>query len=119
MRLWFQTLASLGPANPKYWHLFVEAKKLAFNDLYAFNGDPNFSKVPLERLLSKAHAESLCGKVDPNRASNTKAGGNAEIGLAGMSRGSNGSRRGVQRMPTAVSGSRKSSVRVRYHLLVA
>src|SRR5262245_52550178 len=73
-----QTLASLGPANPKYWHLFVEAKKLAFNDLYAFNGDPNFSKVPLERLLSKAHAESLCGKVDPKRASVPKAGGNAD-----------------------------------------
>jgi gamma-glutamyltranspeptidase / glutathione hydrolase len=73
-----QTLASLGPANPKYWHLFVEAKKLAFNDLYAYNGDPNFSQVPLERLLSKAHAESLCGKVDPDRASVTKAGGNAE-----------------------------------------
>jgi gamma-glutamyltranspeptidase/glutathione hydrolase len=73
-----QTLASLGPANPQYWHLFVEAKKLAFNDLYAFNADPNFSKVPLERLLSKAHAESLCAKVDPNRATPTKAGGNAK-----------------------------------------
>jgi gamma-glutamyltranspeptidase/glutathione hydrolase len=73
-----QTLASLGPANPKYWHLFVETKKLAFNDLYAYNADPNFSKVPLERLLSKAHAESLCGKVDPDRASVSKAGGNAD-----------------------------------------
>jgi gamma-glutamyltranspeptidase/glutathione hydrolase len=73
-----QTLAALGPANPQYWHLFVEAKKLAFNDLYAFNADPNFSKVPLERLLSKAHAESLCSKVDPNRAAATKAGGNAK-----------------------------------------
>jgi gamma-glutamyltranspeptidase / glutathione hydrolase len=72
-----QTLASLGPANPKYWHLFVEAKKLAFNDLYAYNADPAFSKVPLERLLSKAHAESLCGKVDPQRAAAPKAGGNA------------------------------------------
>jgi gamma-glutamyltranspeptidase / glutathione hydrolase len=73
-----QTLATLGPANPKYWHLFVEAKKLAFNDLYAFNADPNFSKVPLERLLSKAHAAALCGKVDPNRATVTQAGGNAK-----------------------------------------
>jgi gamma-glutamyltranspeptidase/glutathione hydrolase len=73
-----QTLATLGPANPKYWHLFVEAKKLAFNDLYAFNADPNFAKVPLERLLSKAHAESLCSKVDPNRATATKPGGNAK-----------------------------------------
>ena len=35
-----QTLATLGPANPKYWHLVVEAKKLAFGDLYAYNGDP-------------------------------------------------------------------------------
>lgn len=75
-----QTLATLGPANPKYWHLFVEAKKVAFNDLYAFNADPNFAKVPLQRLLSKAHAESLCGKVDPNRAAVTKTGGNAESG---------------------------------------
>jgi len=73
-----QTLATLGPANPKYWHLFVEAKKLAFNDLYAFNADPNFATVPLDRLLSKAHAQSLCGKVDPDRATATRAGGNAK-----------------------------------------
>ena len=73
-----QTLATLGPANPKYWHLFVEAKKLAFNDLYAFNADPNFATVPLDRLLSKAHAQSLCGKVDPDRAAATRAGGNAK-----------------------------------------
>jgi gamma-glutamyltranspeptidase/glutathione hydrolase len=69
-----QTLATLGPANPKYWHLFVEAKKLAFNDLYTYNGDPDFVKVPLDRLLSKAHAESLCGKVSPDRASVTQPG---------------------------------------------
>lgn len=75
-----QALATLGPANPKYWHLFVEAKKLAFNDLYAFNADPNFAKVPLERLLSKAHAAALCDKVDPNRAAVTRYGGNAESG---------------------------------------
>jgi gamma-glutamyltranspeptidase / glutathione hydrolase len=72
-----QTLATLGPANAKYWHLFVEAKKLAFNDLYAFNADPNFAQVPVDRLLSKAHAQSLCDKVDPSRATVTKAGGNA------------------------------------------
>ncbi|MEO7275464.1 MAG: gamma-glutamyltransferase family protein [Vicinamibacterales bacterium] len=63
-----KTLASLGPANPKYWHLVVEAKKLAFEDLYKFNGDPNFVQVPLDRLLSKDYAKSLCGRVDPNRA---------------------------------------------------
>jgi gamma-glutamyltranspeptidase/glutathione hydrolase len=66
-----QTVASLGPTNPKYWHLMVEAKKLAYADLFAYNADPNFSKVPLDRLLSKSYAESLCAKVDPSRASPT------------------------------------------------
>ena len=63
-----QSLAALGPANAKYWHLVVEAKKLAFQDLYRYNGDPNFVEVPLDRLLSKEYARSLCGRVDPNHA---------------------------------------------------
>jgi gamma-glutamyltranspeptidase/glutathione hydrolase len=66
-----QTLATLGPRSPKYWHFLVEAKKLAYTDLFAWNADPDFAKVPLDRLLSKAYAGSLCGKVDPNRASAT------------------------------------------------
>ena len=51
-----QTLANLGPRSPLYWHLMVEAKKLAYADLIAFNADPDFVKVPMDRLLSKAHA---------------------------------------------------------------
>lgn len=66
-----QTLASLGPRSPKYWHLLVEAKKLAYGDLFTYNADPDFSPVPLNRLLSKSYAASLCGKVDPARASPT------------------------------------------------
>ena len=64
-----QTLASLGPANAQYWHLFVEAKKLAYADLYRYNADPDFTAVPLTRLLSEVYAASLCGKVNPQRAS--------------------------------------------------
>ena len=66
-----QTLASLGPANPKYWHFVVEAKKLAFADLYAYNADPSVVPVPVDRLLSKTYAASLCGRVDPTRAAGT------------------------------------------------
>jgi gamma-glutamyltranspeptidase/glutathione hydrolase len=66
-----ETLASLGPRNPKYWHFLVEAKKLAYADLYRYNADPTFVKVPLDMLLSKAHAQSQCDKVDPNHASTT------------------------------------------------
>jgi gamma-glutamyltranspeptidase / glutathione hydrolase len=75
-----QTLASLGPASPKYWHLVVEAKKLAYQDLFAFNADPNFATVPLDRLLSKAYAKSLCARVNPDRAATTVAGNPTDSG---------------------------------------
>ena len=54
----------------------VEAKKLAYSDLLAKNGDPMFAQVPVKELLSKSHAASLCGRIDPNVASKpTVAGG--------------------------------------------
>ena len=62
-------LAALGPRSPAYWHLLVEAKKLAYNDLYAFNGDPGFTSVPVARLISKAYAAELCSRIDPHKAS--------------------------------------------------
>jgi gamma-glutamyltranspeptidase/glutathione hydrolase len=71
-----QTLASLGPANPEYWHLLIEAKKLAYADLYRYNADPNFASVPLAKLLSEPYAASLCGKVDPQHASTPGPQGN-------------------------------------------
>ena len=71
-----QTLASLGPANPEYWHLLIEAKKLAYADLYQYNADPNFASVPLAKLLSEPYAASLCGKVNPQRASTPGPQGN-------------------------------------------
>jgi gamma-glutamyltranspeptidase/glutathione hydrolase len=73
------TLATLGPASPEFWHLLVETKKLAYNDLYAYNADPDFVSVPIARLLSKSYAVSLCGKVDPHHASATAAGPNVDV----------------------------------------
>jgi gamma-glutamyltranspeptidase/glutathione hydrolase len=61
-------LAALGPRSPEYWHLLVEAKKLAYTDLYAYNGDPGFTQIPTQRLISKAYARELCGHLDPKKA---------------------------------------------------
>jgi gamma-glutamyltranspeptidase/glutathione hydrolase len=61
-------LAALGPASPQYWHLLVEAKKLAYADLYANNADPGFVPVPVEKLTSKAYAAGLCARIDPQHA---------------------------------------------------
>jgi gamma-glutamyltranspeptidase / glutathione hydrolase len=75
-----KTLASLGPTNPLYWHLLVEAKKLAYADLYQYNADPHFAAVPLDRLLSDSYAGSLCAKVDPAHASTPGPSGNFSMG---------------------------------------
>jgi gamma-glutamyltranspeptidase / glutathione hydrolase len=72
-------LASLGPRSPGYWHFLVEAKKLAYADLHAYNADPRFVPVPVARLTGKAHAAELCPRIDLARAStpvpNTDAAG--------------------------------------------
>jgi len=62
-------LAQLGPASPLYWHFLVEAKKLAYADLYAYNGDPGFVKIPVSQLISKTYAAGLCQKIDLHKAS--------------------------------------------------
>jgi gamma-glutamyltranspeptidase/glutathione hydrolase len=73
-------LATLGPANPMYWHLMVEAKKLAYADLLAKNADPKFADVPVATLLSKNYAATLCSRIDPNVASKTSAPGGPDGG---------------------------------------
>ena len=64
-------LASLGPTSPEYWHLLVETKKLAFDDLNTYNGDPRFVAIPTDRLLSKQYAATLCPRIDPAHAAAT------------------------------------------------
>jgi len=66
-----QSLATLGPANPLFWHALIETKKLVYADTYAHNADPNAVSVPVGMLTSKSYAASLCGKVNPAHASAT------------------------------------------------
>src|SRR5204862_7836169 len=46
-------LKKLGPRSPDYWHLLIEAKKLAFADRARFYADPEFGKLPTAELISK------------------------------------------------------------------
>jgi gamma-glutamyltranspeptidase/glutathione hydrolase len=73
-------LAALGPSNPMYWHLMVEAKKLAYSDLLAYNADPKFAQVPVQELLSKQYAATLCSRISPDTASTPAVTGGLDGG---------------------------------------
>lgn len=64
-------LASLGPESPRFWHLLIEAKKLAYADLAAHLADPAFSPVPVEQMLSKEYAARQRHRIDQNRAASS------------------------------------------------
>jgi gamma-glutamyltranspeptidase/glutathione hydrolase len=61
-------LESLGFGSPEYLHLFVEAKKLAFEDRARFYADPGFAKIPLAALLSKEYAARRRALIQPDKA---------------------------------------------------
>ena len=46
----------------------AEAEKLAYADRAAWLGDPDFVKIPLAGLISKAYAEHLRALISPDRA---------------------------------------------------
>ena len=61
-------LGDLGRGDPSFWHLMVEAKKLAYEDRAKFYADPDFASIPLEGLLSKDYAAERRALIDPARA---------------------------------------------------
>ncbi|MBS1877743.1 MAG: gamma-glutamyltransferase family protein [Acidobacteria bacterium] len=62
-------LKAMGHNSPRYLHTVIEAVKLAFADRDRYYGDPKFSKIPEEILLSKAYAAERRKLIDPARAS--------------------------------------------------
>ncbi|HLJ09726.1 MAG TPA: gamma-glutamyltransferase [Planctomycetaceae bacterium] len=61
-------LRTMGPTNPEYLHLFIEAKKLAFADRAKFYSDPDFASLPVKELISKDYAARQRARIDPDHA---------------------------------------------------
>src|SRR2546422_2875430 len=61
-------LGALEYLGPDHVHLLVQAKMIAFHDRDRFLADPRFVKVPVERLLSRAHADARRRLIDLERA---------------------------------------------------
>lgn len=61
-------LASYGFGSLEHIHLFLEAKKLAYEDRAFYYGDPEFSKIPVEELISKRYAAQRRELISMERA---------------------------------------------------
>jgi gamma-glutamyltranspeptidase / glutathione hydrolase len=60
--------SSDGPLSASELHKKVEAMKLAYADLYRYDADPRFAKVPVKELLSKEYAKERAKQIDPGKA---------------------------------------------------
>jgi gamma-glutamyltranspeptidase/glutathione hydrolase len=59
-------LQAMGHNSPQYLHTVIEAVKLAFADRDRYYGDPDFSAIPEERLLSRDYAADRRKLIGPD-----------------------------------------------------
>jgi len=72
-------LAAMGFGSADYLHLFLEAKKLAFEDRAKFYADPAFHDIPVAWLISKEYATQRRQQIDPKRAARRYDPGNPAL----------------------------------------
>jgi gamma-glutamyltranspeptidase/glutathione hydrolase len=72
-------VGSLEPNSAEHLHLFVEAKKLAFEDRAQYYADPDFADVPVDWLISKEYAAERVTLIDPRRARTRVAYGDPRL----------------------------------------
>ena len=58
-------LAAMGPGSADFIHTVTECAKLAFADREAWYGDPKFTDVPIQELLSPGYADERRRLVGP------------------------------------------------------
>jgi gamma-glutamyltranspeptidase/glutathione hydrolase len=57
-----------GPRGVPELHTRIEAMKLAYADVKAYDGDPRFGKIPVHEILSKDYAAKRAALIDPAKA---------------------------------------------------
>ncbi|MEM9701932.1 MAG: gamma-glutamyltransferase [Planctomycetota bacterium] len=65
-----------------WWHLFAEAKKLAFADRARFYADPAMADVPIAELVSKEYAAERQSRIDLSAAATDVPAGDPKLGKA-------------------------------------
>jgi gamma-glutamyltranspeptidase/glutathione hydrolase len=67
-------MKALGYHSPESLHVMIEAAKLARADRREFAGDPDFVKVPVERMLNDAYASERANLIQFGKAKRAKPG---------------------------------------------
>lgn len=62
-------LAQYGHNSVDALHVMIEAKKLAYADMYKYVGDPRFTPIPVKELISKELAAKRAKLIDMKKAS--------------------------------------------------
>jgi gamma-glutamyltranspeptidase / glutathione hydrolase len=62
------SLGQFGHNSTDALHAMIEAKKLAYSDMYRYVADPKFSQVPVQGMLSKEYAAQRAKLVDMAKA---------------------------------------------------
>lgn len=65
--------------SAEHIHLFVEAKKLVFEDRAKYYADPDFAQIPVAALISKEYAAERRKLINPNRAAAHYDAGNPAL----------------------------------------
>ena len=73
-------IKKMGLFSAEYIHLFTEAKKLAFADRAKYYADPDFSKIPVQELISKSYAKDRAKLINLSKAAQTDQPGVLESG---------------------------------------
>ena len=61
-------LSQFGHNSAKALHAMIEAKKLAYADMYRYVADPRFSQVPVQGMLSTEYAGQRAKLIDMTKA---------------------------------------------------
>lgn len=61
-------IGSFEPNSADHLHLFIEAKKLAYEDRAMYYADPDFADVPTDWLISKEYAKKRAALIDLGKA---------------------------------------------------
>lgn len=65
--------------SAEHIHLFVEAKKLAYEDRAKYYADPDFAKIPVNELISKKYADERRKLIQMHHASDDFSAGDVNL----------------------------------------